>query len=321
MKRKVARIGPSTLMVSLPSKWCKENSISPGEELEVDPSGNHILVSRGETKLASKDIELNLTQFHHYPRHLVATAYKCGYDSIKARYSTLAERKDIEDLLGYTCFGYSIIEESPSYLLIKDIAQIGGGEFETVLKKCFFQANEIIKSALDFTRTGQGKYLTELLVQRRNLHKYTDLARRLINKKQADTRYPSQVFLVINQLELVTKSYQELCLYLMSKKLPRQQFFQRDIFDYQSKKAKVLSPKLGEMAEEVSQIVFQFGKLFFSPRLDQIDELIKKESELAEKMKQLSSTISAEEAFVFANLWTILTAIRLPRTSLLSQIM
>ena len=33
MQRKVIQQGPSTLMVSLPSKWVKENNIKKGEEL------------------------------------------------------------------------------------------------------------------------------------------------------------------------------------------------------------------------------------------------------------------------------------------------
>ena len=45
MKRKVAQIGPATLMVSLPSKWVKRNKVKKGQEVDVIEDNTKLTVS------------------------------------------------------------------------------------------------------------------------------------------------------------------------------------------------------------------------------------------------------------------------------------
>ena len=54
MQRKVIQQGPSTLMVSLPSKWVKENNIKKGEELTVDWTNNQLTICPGSSSIEKK---------------------------------------------------------------------------------------------------------------------------------------------------------------------------------------------------------------------------------------------------------------------------
>ncbi len=61
MKRKVVKHGPSTLIVSLPVKWTKNNGINPGDELEVDQIGKKLIISTESTP-ESRTTEIDITK-------------------------------------------------------------------------------------------------------------------------------------------------------------------------------------------------------------------------------------------------------------------
>ncbi len=45
MRRKVVKLGPATLVVSLPSKWTKKFSINAGDELEMEEHNKNLIIS------------------------------------------------------------------------------------------------------------------------------------------------------------------------------------------------------------------------------------------------------------------------------------
>ena len=45
MKRKLVKQGAATMMISLPSKWIKENSLEKGSEVELEEEGSSVMIS------------------------------------------------------------------------------------------------------------------------------------------------------------------------------------------------------------------------------------------------------------------------------------
>ncbi|MBT5043325.1 AbrB/MazE/SpoVT family DNA-binding domain-containing protein, partial [Candidatus Woesearchaeota archaeon] len=60
VKRKVSLIGPSTLMVSLPSKWVKAFGIKKGDEIEITENGSNLLLESQRLK-KGEALRINLT--------------------------------------------------------------------------------------------------------------------------------------------------------------------------------------------------------------------------------------------------------------------
>jgi len=54
MQRKVNKVGPSTLTVSLPSKWVKRQRIRKGDDLDIELHGSSLILSRGRSRVAHK---------------------------------------------------------------------------------------------------------------------------------------------------------------------------------------------------------------------------------------------------------------------------
>ncbi len=87
MKRKVAQIGPSSLMVSLPTKWAKEHNVRKGDELFVDCGVKKISYSKQEAKKEQKEIEVDITNMSSFSLHrYLEVLYLTNYTKIVLTY-------------------------------------------------------------------------------------------------------------------------------------------------------------------------------------------------------------------------------------------
>src|SRR3989338_4074636 len=85
MKRKVAKIGSSTLMISLPNKWARQHSIKKGDEIEIEEQGKRLVISLDkELELDKKEIEIK--EVGSIIGRILVALYKSGYDEIKIKY-------------------------------------------------------------------------------------------------------------------------------------------------------------------------------------------------------------------------------------------
>ncbi len=312
MKRKVARIGPSTLMVSLPSKWCKENNIQKGREIELDYGENNSLIigaSQPEKKI--KEITVDLSKFKYYPRHLVAAAYKTGYDKIIAKYSSEKEKKDVESLFGYSCLGYTVLEETKDTFVIKDLAEINEKEFEAVLRKLFFLYTEVAGNALEFVKTGNRDKLAELISNRRTSNKYTDYCRRIINKNlPINYKYPAIIFYLLEQMETITKAYQNLSLFIAN--IQTEGISLPSGFHLPAKlKVKEVEPKIIRFLEKTNQRTVMLPRLFYSPTVEKVDFFSRDIIQLTHEFnKEILFCKKGEEALEWSFIFLILDALR-----------
>ncbi|MBI4981513.1 phosphate uptake regulator PhoU [Candidatus Woesearchaeota archaeon] len=320
MKRKVARIGPSTLMISLPSKWCKERDLHKGDEIEVSAGENNGLVigaSLPEKKL--KEITIDLSKFRYYPRHLITTAYKAGYDKIIAKYSSEKEKRDVENVLAYTCLGYSILEETKDRLVIKDLAETNEKEFEPVLRRVFYLATEIANNALEFAKTGNREKLAELISNRRTFHKNGDFCRRIINKNlPIGYNYLGNIFQIIKQLETITWAYQSFALSLTG--IGAEVISLPIGFSLSQKiKMKKIEPKVIFLLEKINWQVALLPSLFYTPTLEKVNEYYHDTIKLVQEFREKSlSCKNGEEALSWSYIFLILTSLRDLRGALLS---
>ena len=54
MKRKLVKQGTTTLMISLPSKWLKNNALNKGDEIEISDDQNGLIITKGAAKQQKK---------------------------------------------------------------------------------------------------------------------------------------------------------------------------------------------------------------------------------------------------------------------------
>src|SRR3989344_1396001 len=82
IKRKIVQHGPSTLIISLPSNWVKQNGIKKGDELDVKEEGKTLIVSV-DTVATNYSLTEDISGLKPFlVTRFLGRAYQKGYDKI-----------------------------------------------------------------------------------------------------------------------------------------------------------------------------------------------------------------------------------------------
>lgn len=82
-KRKVNLVGQSTLTVSLPTKWVKQNNVEKGDEIYAFFEDNEITFSLTEKKKVNKEICVNIDDFSYFAlSRCLSMLYMTNYSKI-----------------------------------------------------------------------------------------------------------------------------------------------------------------------------------------------------------------------------------------------
>ena len=184
MVRKVIQSGPSTLSISLPSKWIKKLNIKKGQELGVEEQGNSLNISAAGLD-SSENAVVNVSESNPMSTKIIGIAYKSGYKQIKAIYTPgkkvvhrgqeIAEIDMIKNTFDHLT-GMQLWEIGKSghtnYAIAKETAKIEPKEFDSILNKLFFNLMH------------QAELISESLVSKEDLFSESALTERLINQTQ-----------------------------------------------------------------------------------------------------------------------------------------
>lgn len=99
LKRKIQRLGASSLIVTLPKDWARRNKVNVGDMLRVFDDGDKLIIAPENASL-KVSLEFNLSRFSvekHSPRIALCT-YVFGYDSLKFKSSKAIKEPVIERL-------------------------------------------------------------------------------------------------------------------------------------------------------------------------------------------------------------------------------
>ena len=74
MKRKVVKLGPATLVVSLPTKWIKELNVKQGDEVEVGEQDRDLLIQTKKDSAVEK-CEVDISKMDTLMKRYVFAKY------------------------------------------------------------------------------------------------------------------------------------------------------------------------------------------------------------------------------------------------------
>jgi len=179
MRRKVSKIGPATLMISLPSKWTKKYNINKGSELNILEEGKilHILTDNLTNQTTTIDIS-NLDK--RVIQWYISALHKSGYDEIKIIYNSDDQLEIIKSLIKNLLTGFTIVDQTDKYLLIKQISSDQEQEFSSVLRRAFLITLSLGNHTLEYLKNPKGKqFLLDLEMTNNQL---TNFCQRILNK-------------------------------------------------------------------------------------------------------------------------------------------
>lgn len=288
MKRKVVQQGPATLMISLPSKWVKENAITKGDEIDVtEERGRLVLTLDSITKEpAKKELDAQAEIFNEY---FVNYVYQKGYDEILIRYNdpcvpALVEKR-AKQLLGF-----EIVEKTKNTILLKMLVTVDQQEFEIVLKKLFqitlVMGDKITEALVQRNNT----LLNEVKVDEKENNKYSDLCVRILYKNRY--KYPENGFALyslLRELEQIGDHYKYIA----------------ESFSLSS----VPNAALQTLYSHIHAFFRMYYELYYSYDAQKAQRFFQRKNELLENSLQQLATATREDAIILSHLRALVQSI------------
>ncbi len=278
MKRKIAQIGPSTLMISLPSKWAKRFNLKKGHEIDILENNEKLIVST-QNELQQKELEINISSLDLMLYRLIGAVYKCGYDQVKIVFNNPRQLETIYDVLRKTCLGFEIIEQSKNFIIIREISKIENTEFENVLRRNFLFLMSVANDSLDAVKKQDFEELKNITLRDHNINKYSDFCRRMLNKRPLPEKN-SPLYHIIEQSEKIGDMYRDLCLHI-----------------YENK-SKLNNDALG-IYEKINSFFNVFYELFYKFNLPNLEEFGQKRNEIREMIKKALNSKTQDKHVLF----------------------
>jgi len=180
MKRKVVKLGPATLVVSLPSKWARKTNVNAGDEVELDEREDGLLISTERTSRKLKE-SLEFNQKNRLMSRIVAGKYMKGVDELEVKVGSTAISRVIQKRVDQM-IGMEIVDQSKDRLLIKSLGISEEDNIETISRRILYLLQSISDESLNAIKNKETdlEYLKDMEL---NVNKFSEYCFRLLNKK------------------------------------------------------------------------------------------------------------------------------------------
>ncbi|HIG96304.1 TPA: phosphate uptake regulator PhoU [Candidatus Woesearchaeota archaeon] len=180
MKRKINRVGPSTLTVSLPSKWAKTLGLKAGDEIEVEERANQLVLSRERT-IEKKDITIHYPSKQRFLKRFLVSAYIKGYDTIQVTYDDPVLFGLVQETMNKLLLGFEVVEHSKDRCVLKNIAEGMEYEFDNTQRKYFLHIKQLLSHLIEAIQNKDPQELEHLLFVDQTVDKLCQFIRRMLN--------------------------------------------------------------------------------------------------------------------------------------------
>ena len=210
MKRKVIKQGPSTLMVSLPSKWVKNKDIRRGDEINIFEQGEDIILTL-EKKEQLKKIKSNIDKLPaEQLGNYLSTLYSNGYDEIEL--IGKIPMKEVTNAINKVV-GLEVVEAEENRILIKSYLKENEEDINKIIKKLF----QLIKSFIkEIEKENYDPKWYVNLTNKTALH-----CMRLIRKTEHKNKKYMDQFSFIRSISRLSSSIYWFCEAMKTNKLPK----------------------------------------------------------------------------------------------------
>lgn len=204
MKRKVIQIAESTQLISLPRKWCLENNIRKGDELEVDAENKKITITTERTPEIRR-AEIHSEKFGPFLTRYIHGLYMNGVDEIKVHIKDAADLARIQKTLSKDV-GFEVVEQGPHHCLIKNIS--GDIEsFDQLLRRILILMLNMTDEGLNFVKENKFKELSHLMTLEEANNRFTISCRRYLNRKGHPLFKVGPLYYIVEELEKLADEY------------------------------------------------------------------------------------------------------------------
>ena len=283
-KRSIVKHGPSTLTISLPAKWVRENNLKSGSSLDVEEKGSQLIVN---TKKQDEFTRLNIDVKKNYKTGIryINTAHRKGCDELILTYDDPSYIKRIEQCLSEDVLGFEIVKQTKNSCVIRDIPGTKFEEFNVLLERIWVIIISISEDVLTALKNKDKKAFDSISSLDKRVNKFTNFCIRILNKRGHPKYKNIQIYYrFLRGLEELSDNYK----YLLS---------------YYSNEEIKVSTEFIEILGEINDCLKMFYKSFYKPQDEDIETILNKTKDFYIRITRLSK--SSKETILISLLFSI----------------
>lgn len=256
MKRKIVLHGPSTLTVSIPSKWARNFNLSKGDELNVEELGDRLIVSLENVKETERK-DIRVRNFKRLGKTYLTASYRQGYDEVVINFDGRDYVGTIQGMLSET-MGYGIVKQESCSCTIKDLTGHRKNEFDNVLRRIWLMLLDLANESFNLMQRKDVEGMKNISLMDASINRFCNYCLRILTKDSSvPFRKVALYYHLIKSLEELADSYKDLCNF------------------YAEHLDEVNKPFL-DLFYEVNQSLVEFYEVFYKYDDSKMEELFRK---------------------------------------------
>ncbi len=193
------------MVTSLPIKWVRARNLQKGDEINLQESGNDLVISSKESQKESITINDLENATEKDLRTLVSSIYRRGYDEViletKSEFS-FAEINRIVD----TLTGYVITEQTPTKIIIKNTIKEDFEDLNSLMIKLFTTTHYFNEAVIKHVQS-KNKDESEIDQLRMSIMRTRDYCQRMIRLTQHERNKSHEYDTIMFLLERIACDY------------------------------------------------------------------------------------------------------------------
>ncbi|MCX6748574.1 MAG: AbrB/MazE/SpoVT family DNA-binding domain-containing protein [Candidatus Pacearchaeota archaeon] len=187
MRRKLVKQGAATMMISLPSKWIKQNNLDKGDEIELEELGGNLLISSENINKKEKEISIGLNEKNKEDiKNILTHFYRRGFDKIIFNKINQETAEKIRTFTNNLLLGFEVTERDSSKCIVENISEPSDEKYEVILKKVFSIISETQDLVINDFENHSINNLAEIEEIKNQHDKFVFFCKRLLFKNKAE---------------------------------------------------------------------------------------------------------------------------------------
>ncbi len=217
--RKLVRQGAATLMVSIPAKWAKQNSLDKGSVVEIEEQGNNLIIKRD---VKAGMVKIDVSGYSTLVSRVLLSLYLRGVEEIEVSFSNPNEIKKFQKETINELLGFEIIKQSNTQLIIKDITKGDVKNIEEIIERIFLIIDGMLEELINSIEKKED--ITPIIEMDLGVNKFTNYCLRVINTQGYQNNINStQLYNIIYHLEEIGDIIKKIAKESENKKIDKNQ--------------------------------------------------------------------------------------------------
>ncbi len=285
--RRIQLTGGSTYIISLPSKWIRENRLEKGSELTIDDSNGNLVLSQGDREKTELVKQINIeskVDLQNFQR-VLTSAYISDFDSLVIKSSQYIDHQLRETVKNFSrlVMGVEIFEESSRTIVLQNVLEPASFPMSNAVRRMSLNVETMILDVIKGIGESDTKLLESVISRDDEVDRYELYVYRVVNKRKAESENSIFYLIFSRILERIADHAVNICKQWLSAS------------DNTEKSAQAISNFLTEASKLYNEAV----EAYYARRFEPLNAIISRKPEFISMKHDLigeekeSSTVSS----------------------------